>query len=212
MRILLTSHFPLSQPLGAGRYVAELAAAMQTAGHDVRVVAIGTRHASDGVPLKSIACLDSAALPFDVPWFGVEPEGPNTFESLTSDELSRYRDVLRSVLDEEVEKFNPQVIHAQHIWLWGQLALESGVPYVLTAWGPELVSRARDDRYRPLADQAAENASRIFVPDEHIRKEVLDAFEDVTQRAVLMPALVDNTLVSTLIEHYMEVLDDRFGT
>lgn len=210
MRILLTSHLPIAQA-GVGRYVGELAAAMQAAGHEVRTVAVGKHHESNGVQTRTITCLDSAELPFDVPWFGIEPEGPTTFESLSTDELHQYRDVLRRVLDEEVEAFDPQVIHAQHVWLWGQLALESGVPYVLTAWGPELVSRARDDRYRPLADQAAENASRIFVPDEHIRKEVLDAFEDATQRTLLMPTLVDSTLVSALIEHYMVVLEDRFG-
>jgi hypothetical protein len=214
MRILLTHHFPLGYGT-VGQYVSDLAQILQFSGHDVRVIVIGGPPQRDGLKLRAIECLRDdlqRALPFDVPWFGIEPEGTLTFETLSSQQFSIYREVLRHELDEEVEAFDPQVIHAQYVWLWGQLALETGVPYVLSAWGPEFVSRARDDRYRPLADQAAENAGRIFVPDEHVRREVLDTFEDVALRAVLMPTKVDASLVAALINHYQAVLDERFGT
>jgi hypothetical protein len=213
MRILLTHHFPVA--LGnVGRYVADLAQALQAGGHEVRMIAVGDGTPLTTVALRIVSCLqqDSQSyLPFDVPWFGIEPEGPRTFEQLTSDELATYRNVLRRDLDAEVEAFDPQIIHAQHVWLWGQLALESGVPYVLSAWGPELVARARDDRYRPFADQAAENAGRIFVPDEHVRREVLNSFDDVAERTVLLPDSVDADVITALAAHYQTVLDDRFG-
>lgn len=214
MRILLTHHFPLEQGV-VGQYVADLAQALQADEHDVRVLVIGGPEKRDGFALRSVACSRSGsnfALPFDVPWFGIEPEGPLTFEQLSTEQFTTYRDVLRHELDVEVDSFDPQIIHAQHVWLWGQLALETGVPYVLNAWGPEFVSRARDNRYRAIADQAAENAGRIFVPDEHVRREVLDAFEEVALRTVLMPAKVDRGLVAALIHHYQGVLDERFGT
>lgn len=214
MRILLTHHFPLGHGT-VGQYVADLAQALQSAQHDVHIVAVGHSRQRDGLTLRAVACLQEGsrfALPFDVPWFGVEPEGTLTFETLSSPQVSDYRDVLRHELDAEVETFDPQIIHSQHVWLWGQLALESGVPYVINAWGPELVSRARDDRYRTLADQAAENAGRIFVPDEHVRREVIDTFEEVALRTVLLDTTVDAGLVAALVNHYQAVLDERFGT
>jgi hypothetical protein len=189
--------------------------ALQADEHEVRVICIGGPEHAEGVPLRSVACQHGGskfALPFDVPWFGIEPDGELTFEQLSSEQFALYRDVLRHELDVEVDAFDPQIIHCQHVWLWGQLALETGVPYVLSAWGPEFVSRARDDRYRPIADQAAENAGRIFVPDEHVRREVLEAFDDVALRTVLMPDKVDSSLVAALIHEYQGVLDERFGT
>ena len=214
MRILLTHHFPLEQG-PVGQYVADLAQALQANEHEVRVIAIGGRQVREGLTVRTLACSTAnsrSALPFDVPWFGVEPEGDLTFERLTAEQFNTYRDVLRHELDAEVASFDPQIIHAQYVWLWGQLALETGVPYVLTAWSPEFVSRARDDRYRPLADQAAENAGRIFVPDEHVRREVLDSFDDVALRTVLLANKVDSGLVAALVNHYLAVLDERFGT
>jgi hypothetical protein len=214
MRILLTHHFPLG--LGTvGCYVAELAQALQAAEHEVRIICVGGPPIWEGLALRSIAIGQEGskfALPFSVPWFGVEPNGDLTFEALTHDQLSTYRDVLRHELDVEVDSFDPQVIHAQHVWIWGQLALESGVPYVVNGWGPEFVSRARDDRYRLYADQAAENAGRIFVPDERIRREVLEAFDDVALRTVLMADTVDVDLASAMAYQYERVLDERFGT
>jgi hypothetical protein len=214
MRILLTHHFPL----GVGKvgcYVAGLAQALQAAEHDVRVICVGGPPMWEGLELRSIAVGQGGskfALPFGVPWFGVEPNGELTFESLSRDQLNAYRDVLRHELDVEVDTFDPQIIHAQHVWIWGQLALESGVPYVVNAWGAEFVSRARDDSYRMYVDQAAENAGRIFVPDEHVRREVLETFDDVALRTLLLADTVDVTLASALADQYERVLDERFGT
>jgi hypothetical protein len=212
MRVLLTHHFPLAKG-NVGQYVVDLAKALQADEHDVRIIAVGDSSPLDGLSVRSIACRSDSesGLPFDVPWFGIDPEGDLTFERLTYDEFNLYRDQLRRELDEEVAAFDPQIIHTQHVWLWAQLALETGVPYVINAWGPEFVTRARDERYRPLADQAAENASRLFVPDEHVRREVLNTFDDLAQRTVLLPAVVDAGLVAALIQHYLTVLEDRFG-
>jgi hypothetical protein len=194
--------------------VVALARALQADEHEVRIIAVGKSPSLPDLQVRSIACRgeNGSGIPFDVPWFGIEPEGELTFERLSADEFTVYRDRLRRDLDAEVEAFDPQIIHAQHVWLWAQLALETGVPYVVNAWGPEFVSRARDERYRPLADQAAENASRLFVPDEHVRREVLNTFEDLAQRTILLPTIADGALVGSLMQHYLTVLEDRFGS
>jgi hypothetical protein len=214
MRVLLTHHFSIEYG-PAGAFCRDLAQILLSRGHEVRLLTIGGPSQCDDLPLHAIGVNQSGhrrTLPFDVPYFGLEPVGPLTFEQLTVEQIHEYRDVLRHVLDEYVMDFNPQIVHAQHAWLWAQLALESGVPYVLTVWGAELVTRARDERYRLFADQAVENASRIFVADEHVRREVLDTFEDVAQQTVLMPDRVDDVVATMLLDQYESVLDERFGT
>ena len=78
-----------------------------------------------------------AELPFDPPGFGT-PAGGQGFADLSDEQLHRLRDTLRQALDQEIADFDPQIVHGQHVWMLGHLALESGVPYVLTARPEEL--------------------------------------------------------------------------
>ena len=123
-------------------------------------------------------------------------------------------------LDAQVHGFDPHIIHAQHIWVQGQLALESGVPYVVNAWGPELIDSQHDARYRGLATQTAENAGRIFVPDEALRMQVVETFETPAETTLLINAELQpddsaGTIaaqgVGRLLAVYQAVLDERFG-
>ena len=160
--------------------------------------------------MRRIICraLDPMAdLPFDVPCFASEPLGSQTFEGLSNQQLADYREKFRRLLDREVEDFDPHLIHAQHIWVQGQLALETGVSYLLTAWGAELESYDADPRYRALADQAAENAGKILVHDEAIRQRVLDLFEDVADRTIVLPGVSPEALGRI----YASTFEARFG-
>ena len=151
MRVLVTHHFPFDA-CASGRYSHELAASLLAAGHEVRCLIVdAVGNGSEPFPVRRMVCraLDPLAdLPFDVPCFASEPLGSQTFEGLSSQQLADYREKFRRLLDREVEDFDPHLIHAQHIWVQGQLALETGVSYLLTAWGAELASYEADPRYR----------------------------------------------------------------
>ncbi len=75
------------------------------------------------------------------------------------------RERLRRELDLAVEAFDPQLIHAEGLTLWGQLASETGVPYVVTLVAEDL-RYAVGSRLRELAEQGAENARCVIVPAE----------------------------------------------
>ena len=94
------------------------------------------------------------------------------------------------------------------------------MPYVLNAWTAELADYQADPRYRPIASQAAENASRILVPDEKLRRQVVETFEIIPERAIVMPAELDASTAAgnspagasaALVDIYQAVLDERFG-
>jgi hypothetical protein len=221
MRVLLTHHFPWRQS-PVGRLVWNWALGLEAAGHEVQLLVVDSEHRfGERLEVHRVVCGDdpNADLTFALPGFTPE-QGPPWSEMATAD-LALYRDRLRRRMDAVVMQFDPQVIHAQHIWLLGQLALETGVPYVLNAWGEELPAAA-DPRYRDLASIAAENATRILVPDATIAAHVSREFETPPERLLVMPdeLNLDDQQASRaaliaagnkLAEIYQTVLDERFG-
>lgn len=225
MRILFLHHFPL-QHSPVGRLVEHWVHALAVAGHEPRLLVMDENRGGGADAVARVVCRQgdpTADLPFEIPYFSSEAlAGKTSFAALADRQLADYRDELRRHLDREIDRFDPQVIHAQHIWVQGQLALESGVPYLLNAWGPELIERAADPRYRALADQAAENAGRILVPDEALLREVTETFEAVDERTLIMPtelhlrgsspsAAAQATASDGLLRLYQDVLRERFG-
>jgi hypothetical protein len=134
--------------------------------------------------------------------------------SLTEHELASSRETLRKAFDAEVDAFDPHIVHAQHVWLLAHMALEAGVPYVLTAWGEELAAAETDPRYRQLAQEAAENAGRIFVGSPKLRDEVHRVFGELDHHVVVACPEAETTAAcaDTLVAAYREVLVARFGT
>jgi hypothetical protein len=218
LRILLTHHLPLDWS-AAGQEVGRLADKLRRRGHAVRCLVVdpgGTN--SEPQFVRRVVCnpdSPTAELNFPLPTFdwgdrGHAPDNgaaTTSFSALTDAQLAAYRDKLREVLDDEVAHFNPHVIHGQHIWIQGHLALEAGVPYLLTARGPELDLQAVDARYRRYAQEAAENAGRIIAPDERIHRAVTAAFGDLEHRVVVVPDHRPEQLEAL----YREVLLARFG-
>jgi hypothetical protein len=213
MRILITHHFPLGGS-ATGRLTRELAVALGGAGHEVHLLVVADVHApaDDGLVAERVTCgpgNPAADLDFDVPWFDSEAAGRQTFDLLSEEQLAAYREALRQKLDREVDRFDPHIIHVEHLWLLGQLALETGVPYVVSAWGPELASCAALPRLRGLAQQAAENAGRILVPDAALAKAVRGMFEVGAERLLVLPA--DSRSPEPYAQLYRTVLEERFG-
>jgi hypothetical protein len=225
MRILFMHHFPLRQS-EAGPWVQRWASALAAAGHESRCLVVDSDdNPSDVLDLVRVTCRPgdpTADLPFETPCFSAaSPATPSTFVALSDRQLALYRERTRRRLDELIESFNPHVIHAQHVWVQGQLALETGVPYVLNAWGPELIDYASDERYRRLADQAAENAGQILVPNAMLFQQLVTLFESAAERTQIMPAGLHLTESASLAEQgqaagdllalYQKVLAERFG-
>lgn len=205
MRVLLTNHFPFHGS-GTGTYTLDLARGLLRAGHEVQALVVDCVGAGDEpFAVLRVVCKpdDPAAdLPFEFPCFTSHPLSRNTFYDLSDAELALYREANRRRLDQVIDKFDPQIIHCQHIWVQGQLALETGVPYVLSAQGTDLMGYRRDRRYRALAQQAAENAGRILAASDYIGREVIATFQRVADR-------VETVLSAVEIEPYRRPSPER---
>ncbi len=224
MRILLTHHAPLRHA-PPGWFAWHCAAALTAAGHEVRLlVGDWEPHAGEPFAVERVVCGQdpNADLTFGLPRFTSEDSasGRPTFASLSDDELGRYRDCLRRKLDELILHFNPHIVHCQHVWLLGQLALESGVPYVLSVWEAELIDL--DARLGPLAEQAAENAGRIYAAEEATAQRLAAVFDTPAERLLSWPEIQALTVpdagpaaarqvAADLAASYQQVLTERFG-
>lgn len=170
-----------------------LAAGLRAAGHTVR-------------------CLRADGVTADLP--GFDDADRRSFDQLADEEISAYRETFRQRLDADVVDFDPQIIHTQHVWIQGHLALETGVPYILTARGPELRTYLRDPRYRRYADEAVAGAARILTAAPAVRDEVARLFPHADERLTLLPEPGENgpAWATALTAVYEAVLLERFGS
>lgn len=224
MRILLLHHGPLAQS-AVGWLAWHWAQGLRAVSDEVQLLIVDDAHRfGEPLPIERVVCGDdpNADLRFGLPRFSAERGTGPTYGALSRNELAEYRERLRRRLDAVVFRFDPHVIHAQHVWLFGQLALETGVPYVVSAWPDELVDSRESEVLAALSEQAADNASRILVADEATRGQVEARFGAAREHTTIVPpeVLLDREGVTEdaqraagrwLHELYEAVLKERFG-
>ena len=99
--------------------------------------------------------------------------------TLGGEDNDQFRAGMRRQLDAEMAGFDPQVIHVQGIGVLGHLALETGAPYLISAFAEELASGQIGSTVRVYAQQAIENAGRIVVDTSQARQQLLSDFGDI---------------------------------
>ena len=189
LRIVLTHHDRHAASRSA-RHVAELAAQLASAGQ--ALVAIE--------PLEPVCR------------FASEPGTCPTFDSRGNVELNRLRDRRREALDRQIDGFNPHVVHAQHAWIDAHLALEAGVPYVVTVWDDELHTLTLDTRLRRVVLEGLENAGKIVAATEAVAAQLIVAFPELDASVVtLLAPRVEDVPTPLWLGVYREVLERRYG-
>ncbi|PXX61054.1 glycosyltransferase involved in cell wall biosynthesis [Nocardia tenerifensis] len=196
MRILLINHTPL-QGSGSGTYTANLRRALRTRGHRVAVLV----PASD----VGLAETDSADYTFTVPLaafpsFTGHPASPLTYDALGPRDLSALADAWGRAIGRAVERFRPDVVHVQHLWIPFEATRGHGRPVVVTCHGSEIgmlrshrLSHGR--RYLSGAEQPPIICISRFVL-ERLRSEI--AAE--ANNAILLRNSYDDTLFTPAAE------------
>ncbi|MBC8385702.1 MAG: glycosyltransferase family 4 protein, partial [Candidatus Cloacimonetes bacterium] len=186
MKILLINHFPL-QGSGSGIYTLNIALELVKAGHSVFVIDIDNQKDRADYPFlrKTILCDEikniDPDLKFNFPCFTTHPRSTNTFYKLSETEIVEYIRIFRNVLDEVVAEFEPDIIHAQHLWIAPYVARLIGKPYVITVHGTDLMGFEKDKRYHKYVHIAAENAGRIITISRQVHnktRELININED----------------------------------
>ena len=194
MRILLVNHFPL-EGSGSGTYVKNVALHLRKRGHSVCVVSPENRSPRKLPGIVRLPVMFSKdgtrpdALPFNFPCFTTHPQSTTTFADLKAGELSQYLTAFAAVLRRAVQTFQPDIIHAQHLWCLSWLAslCSGGVPLVVTIHGTDLMGYEKWPAFRGFAEGAASGSSCVLAISRDIHDRTLS----------LMPQTLDKLRILT---------------
>lgn len=192
MKVLMINHFPLTGS-GSGTYTRNIAVHLVKKGHEVSVVMPeNTSHFSaidDVIIYPVYFTYDEKignALPFNFPCFTTHPRSVVTFYDLTDEQLDAYLTSFERTINKAVEEFKPDIIHGQHIWLLNWLASKTGIPYVVTAHGTDLMGYQHSKRFHKYAEEAAQGAKRIITISNDNNELVRQIFPNCADKAVFM--------------------------
>ena len=192
MKIMMINHFPITGS-GSGTYTRNIAVHLMKKGHEVCVVLPENTVHFGGIPGARMYPVFftheekiRGALPFNFPCFTTHPRSAMTFFDLDESQLSAYLTAFEHVIDKAVAEARPDVIHGQHIWLLSWLARKTGVPYVVTAHGTDLMGYQKNARFRQYADETASGAKRIITISNDNDELVRLLFPGCAEKTVFM--------------------------
>ena len=190
MKVLLINHFPL-QGSGSGIYTMNIANELVKNGHEVFVIDIDNTVDKNiyNFNRKTIICDSSinpnADLSFNFPCFTTHPRSTTTYYDLSDEQIRVYVDTYIRITSEIVDKFKPDVIHAQHMWVTPYAAMKAKVPYVITVHGTDLMGFRNDERYHKYAIEAANNAKKIITISRQVHNDTLELYDLPEEKLVL---------------------------
>jgi glycosyltransferase involved in cell wall biosynthesis len=183
MRILLPNHFPL-EGSGSGIYTQNVARELVKKGH--AAYAITPAHEEQvGFPFEVESILFTppgssrhrqGRLPFNFPCFTTHPLSNTTFADLDAAQRDAYIEAFEGAVRSAVETWQPDVIHAQHLWVTPYAALQTGVPYVVTAHGTDLMGFRKYDAWREVALQGALHAQAVIAISKQVAADAIDLY------------------------------------
>ena len=212
MRILILNHFPL-EGSGSGIYTKNLARELSEMGHTVKVVFPEIEQVSfDEFETRVILFkgpeTSNPEFDYNFPCFTSHPRSINTYYELSDDQLESYVQKFVDVTKEEVEKFKPDVIHAQHLWVTPYAAAQTNVPYIVTAHGTDLKGFVKDERYHKYALEGARKASKVITISEQVDAEVTTLYGVPEEKKELVLNGYDENLFKVKNLNCFDVLND----
>ncbi len=180
MKILIVNHFPL-EGSGSGIYTKNLAKELTKRGHSVKVIFPENRTVLPEIfKIRPIMFRNNHnknyEIDFNFPCFTSHPRSNNTFYELNEKQMKDYIGIMTRVTREETDKFKPDIIHAQHLWIAPYAAWKTGIPYVATAHGTDLKGFIQDKRYHPYALKGAQNARKVITISKQVDREVSEIY------------------------------------
>jgi len=190
MKILIINHFPL-EGSGSGVYTKNLAKELTESGHKVKVIFPENRNVPPEIfEMRSIMFRDDNTkdyeIDFNFPCFTSHPRSNTTFYQLDKKQMRDYIDIMIRVTQEEADKFKPDIIHAQHLWITPYAAQKTGLPYVATVHGTDLKGFKLDNRYHTYALKGAQNARKVITISKQVDRETKELYhiEDEKRKIV----------------------------
>lgn len=91
--------------------------------------------------------------PFNYLMFTTHTESTANFWNVGLEEIEQYNKAFEDAIREEVEKFNPDIIHAQHNWLTSSICNNFNKPVALTIHGTDLMGYVKANEKLDVVQQ-----------------------------------------------------------
>lgn len=196
MKVLMVNHFPL-EGSGSGTYTKNIAAHLTKQGHEVCAVFPENSPSADIPGVRLIPVMFSAKgakrrtkkeyLPFNFPCFTTHPRSTTTFADLSSEEFAQYLAAFDAAIHKAVMEFQPDIIHAQHIWCLSWLAVKHHIPTVVTTHGTDLMGCVKWPGFRGFAEETVKHCTKIIAISSSNRDAVLENFPEACAKISLLP-------------------------
>ena len=187
MKVLLINHFPL-EGSGSGVYTKNIAQRLIDKGHQVKVIVVDNEINDDySFPVETI-------IDYNFPCFTTHPKSNNQFYKLTRREMNDYLNKFVRIIKNESKNFKPDIIHCQHLWVAPYAALQTNIPYVITAHGTDIKGYKKDKRYRQIALKGAAGAEKIITISDQVNQDVKDYYFIKNNKLIKILNGVDDTL------------------
>ena len=183
MRVLLPNHFPL-EGSGSGIYTQNVAREITNKGHEALVVT-PAHDEQEGFPFEVRTILFAAdgvediskrRLPFNFPCFTTHPLSTTTFADLDDSQRHAYVQAFQAAIDSAVLDWNPDVTHAQHLWVTGYAAHKAEIPYVVTAHGTDLMGFRIYEDWKAMALEGAQYAQTVIAISKQVARDAIDLY------------------------------------
>ncbi|MDY7039242.1 MAG: glycosyltransferase [Chloroflexota bacterium] len=215
MKVLLPNHFPL-RGSGSGIYTQNAARELVKLGHEALVI-VPDHQETRGYPFPVHTILFSpdhedggGGLPFNFPCFTTHPRSNVTFGALTDEQVRAYVDAFMAAIHQAVVQWEPDIIHAHHLWVTAYCAAQTGVPYVITCHGTDLMGYRRYPRYREMARTGVEGAARIIAISRQVSRDARQIYDLDEDKITLIWNGFDAEIFRVLPVTRTEVLS-RYG-
>lgn len=190
MRILLINHFPL-QGSGSGVYVANIAKSLIKKGHEACIISPeNTSHFSDLKDIKLHPVFFKykeeikGQQEFNFACFDPHPRSNLLFNDMTDLQLQQYKDAFRKAIEEEILEFKPDVIHAQHIWIISNVALDYNIPVVITSHGSDIMGYEAWPKFHNIMYEVAEKCKKIIAISNNSKDVITNIFKENKEKVV----------------------------
>lgn len=192
MKILIINHSPLIGS-GSGIYTMNIAKSLKRVGENVKVITAANSlnfPDLDGIEIHPIFFENGYnaenVINFNVPCFDQYPTSDVVFYDLTKEQINVYIEEFRKALEEEIEKFKPDIIHTQHLWIWSSIVGEYNIPVVVTSHGSDMMGYDIDNSFYPYCRKAIRDCKKIITISKKNNEVVIDRFPEAKEKVVTL--------------------------
>lgn len=178
MKVLLINHFPLAGS-GSGVYVKNIAKQLVKMGHEVCVII--PENTTKIIQIDKVKIHPvyfkreeeiEGQLDFNFPCMDPHPRSGFLYEDMTDLQVEQYENAFKKAIEQEIVEFNPDVIHAQHIWIISSVLEQYNIPIIITSHGSDIMGYKQSDKFHKHVKKAARDCKRIITISNHNKDEV----------------------------------------